>query len=951
MKKPLAVFLIIVNIALFASTAKAQSFGTFASAVWLSDCNQSNFFNTSGTGGNLLGPVGNVFTNANLGVYTQNSGSLILRGAGVKTFRTLGAANVCSVRMHYRAYLQTGAPGPFNSIDLPFSDDCDEPSGQFPGGGGGCSSAGDQFWKTVIPDGTIVPNAPVNLTNFSPGNYVLEVYYDIAGSYTSPTECSDTNVLNNSGNNYKAFFSIQSPTFASNNPVTCNGADGFITISGLVPGATYSLSYTKNGVPVAIPLNLTANGSGQIVIPNLTAGLYSNFLLQIIPRTTPTFSFGTSLTICAGGNVPTLTNPSSNGITGTWNPAVVDNQNSATYTFTPDSGQCTNPATFTVTVTPNITPAFSFGTSLTICAGATVPTLTDTSTNGITGTWSPAVVDNQNSDTYTFTPTAGQCAMPATFDVTVKPILVPTFSFGTSITACTGATMPALPDTSTNGITGTWSPTVIDNQNSGTYTFTSAAAQCAISTTTLTVTINPNITPSFSFGTSLTICASGTVPALSGTSTNGITGTWSPAVADDQNSGTYTFTPTAGQCATTTSFAVTVNPIITPAFSFGTTLTVCAGNTVPALPDTSTNAITGTWSPAVVDNQNSGVYTFTPDPGQCASGTSLTVTVTATITPVFSIGTSLSICAGGTVPTLPGTSTNAIDGAWSPAVIDNQNSGSYIFTPNATPQQCILNDTFTVTVNPIITPAFSFADSLSICIGATVPILTDTSTNGIAGIWNPAAIDNQNSGTYTFTPDSGQCAIPMTLKVDVNEIPTVVVRTDTSLYDGNMMPATFFTGTPANAIFNWTNSQPEIGLPGSGIGSIPSFTAVNMGNDPVISTITVTPQLGGCLGTPHTYTITVIPLNKDVFVPNVFTPNGDGKNDRLYVYGNYIDKLEMRIFNQWGEQIAVINSLNQGWDGTQRNKPQPVGVYVYVLKAVLTTGKVIQLKGSITLLR
>jgi gliding motility-associated-like protein len=88
-----------------------------------------------------------------------------------------------------------------------------------------------------------------------------------------------------------------------------------------------------------------------------------------------------------------------------------------------------------------------------------------------------------------------------------------------------------------------------------------------------------------------------------------------------------------------------------------------------------------------------------------------------------------------------------------------------------------------------------------------------------------------------------------------------------------------------------------------------------------------------------------------VFVPNVFTPNGDGKNDRLYVYGNYIDKLEMRIFNQWGQQIAFINNLTQGWDGTQRSKPQPVGVYVYVLKAVMTGGKISQLKGSITLFR
>ena len=93
------------------------------------------------------------------------------------------------------------------------------------------------------------------------------------------------------------------------------------------------------------------------------------------------------------------------------------------------------------------------------------------------------------------------------------------------------------------------------------------------------------------------------------------------------------------------------------------------------------------------------------------------------------------------------------------------------------------------------------------------------------------------------------------------------------------------------------------------------------------------------------------PLNKDVFVPNVFSPNGDGKNDVLLVYGNYIDKLEMRIFNQWGQQIALINSRTQGWDGRDNGKPQPVGVYMYALRAVMSDGRTIQLKGSITLVR
>src|SRR5215212_557870 len=84
-------------------TTKAQ-FGTTASAVWISDCNQSDYYNTSGSGASLIGPAGNVFDNANLGVHTQNSGTLIFRGGQVKTHKTPGVANVCSAKLYYRIY-------------------------------------------------------------------------------------------------------------------------------------------------------------------------------------------------------------------------------------------------------------------------------------------------------------------------------------------------------------------------------------------------------------------------------------------------------------------------------------------------------------------------------------------------------------------------------------------------------------------------------------------------------------------------------------------------------------------------------------------------------------------------------------------------------------------------------------------------------------------------------
>jgi hypothetical protein len=264
------------------------------------------------------------------------------------------------------------------------------------------------------------------------------------------------------------------------------------------------------------------------------------------PNITPLFAFGTSLSVCAGGTVPALPGTSDNGINGTWSPATVDNNASGTYTFTPATGQCAVSATFTVTVNPNVTPTFSFGTSLTVCEGGTVPALPTSSDNGINGTWSPATVDNQVSESYVFTPAAGQCATTTSFDVTVSPNTIPIFSIGSSLTICAGASVPTLPTTSDNGVAGTWSPATVDNQASGTYTFTPSAGQCAI-TATFTVTVNPNITPSFAFGTSMTICAGSGAPSLPAVSDNGITGSWNPATADDQNSATYTFTPAAGQ--------------------------------------------------------------------------------------------------------------------------------------------------------------------------------------------------------------------------------------------------------------------------------------------------------------------------------------------------------------------------------------------------------------------
>ena len=129
-------------------------------------------------------------------------------------------------------------------------------------------------------------------------------------------------------------------------------------------------------------------------------------------------------------------------------------------------------------------------------------------------------------------------------NVTVGNSITPTFSIVNTI--CSGSTAPALPATSTNGITGTWNPSTVSNTASGSYVFTPNAGQCAVSYT-LNVTVGNSITPTFSIVN--TICSGSTAPALPATSTNGITGTWNPSTVSNTASGSYDFTPNAGQCA------------------------------------------------------------------------------------------------------------------------------------------------------------------------------------------------------------------------------------------------------------------------------------------------------------------------------------------------------------------------------------------------------------------
>ncbi len=91
-----------------------------------------------------------------------------------------------------------------------------------------------------------------------------------------------------------------------------------------------------------------------------------------------------------------------------------------------------------------------------------------------------------------------------------------------------------------------------------------------------------------------------------------------------------------------------------------------------------------------------------------------------------------------------------------------------------------------------------------------------------------------------------------------------------------------------------------------------------------------------------------------IWVPNAFTPNGDGINDIVNVFGDCVRLHRFMIFNRWGEKMWDTTDIEQGWDGYFKGVLQPVGVYVYWVSYSSSNPHrrvAKELKGSITLIR
>ncbi len=576
-------------------------------------------------------------------------------------------------------------------------------------------------------------------------------------------------------------------SYTSVNPTCPDGTDGLITVSltgGTLPYTSYVLTGTSSQTNTTGIFNGLGEGTYNVAVSDSNGGQYTQ--TGIVLEAPNGLQVSAPVTICPGEPTPLTVTGGTGSYTWTANPAdsSITNPNSATQTVSPlftttytvTSGSVSSPVNliqnsdfsqgntqfvteYTQVADPNpfgvqssyniVTNPNAWFTAFASCGDNTTGSgnlmVFDGATNpsGNVIAWSnqnPVTVVPNTDYTFSYYVASVSPDSPATLEVTINGV-----SQGLPVTA--------------PGVTCQWTQ-VSYNWNSGSNTTANFAvydrnftdygndfaldditfkeAVTCMYQKTVTVTVNPGTTPTFS--PVAPICSGEALSALPTVSNEGITGTWSPALNNIATT-TYTFTPSGGQCAADTTLTITVNQAVTPAFT--PVDPICSGDVLNVLPTTSNDGITGNWSPAL-DNTVTKTYTFTPAAGQCASATTLTITVNQPVIPVFTAVD--PICSGTTLVALPTISNDGITGTWSPA-LDNTATTTYTFTPSAL--QCALPTILTITVNDL--PEFTISEGC----------------NGILYTLN--AVQADPSGTlYAWSDASG---------TQIGSGPTVVITT------------------------------------------------------------------------------------------------------------------------------------------------------------------------------
>lgn len=699
--------------------------------------------------------------------------------------------------------------------------------------------------------------------------------------------------------------------------------DGIVDDTGQNPSYTFSAAGTY-------PVSLTVSwGScSSTIIQNVIDTIGA---IPILAPAGPFCSNDSPITLTANIGPGTWSGP---GITdasnGVFDPSVAMGGNNA-ITYTP-SVPCSGIANMAIIVNP--LPISDAGPDITTCTG--IPgNLGTTSTSGYDYSWvasaglssstisNPTVTLTTNDTiplTFTYTVlttnTSSGCSSTDQVNVTVTSGMLPAITPAGPF--CSNAA-PIILTANLSG--GTWSGTGITNAVTGmfdpsvaasggnTITYT-ATGSCTGSTTT-TILVNP--LPVSDAGPDIAICT-GNAGNLGVPSTAGYNYSWTPTTGLNSpnvsnptvtltNGGsvpitsTYTIitTDALSGCFSSDQVEVTVNPL--PTANAGSSQSVCPGSSITlngALGGLTTSALwtggNGTYSP----NNTDLLAVYTPSAAEYAAG-SVTLTLTST-----------GLC--------PVSSSNVTFYFYQNPVI--------FFTvdaPDGCPGHCV-----------------SFTDNSTIGGGdSIVSWHWDFGDNTTSNQQNPShcyLLTGFYNVTLTAVSNHG-CAGFHTVIQMVHIYPLPVAEFDPTPNPATLLDPNVTMVNQSSQDVNYWNWNFGDGATLTGLTSSPTHPYANESPGSYVVTLIVS-NTHGCLDTV-VHEISIIP-EFTFFIPNAFTPNGDGVNEYFYGTGVGIIEYDLWIFDRWGAMIFHSDDLDKKWNGKANNGAEIAQQDVYVWKVKLT---------------
>jgi large repetitive protein len=435
----------------------------------------------------------------------------------------------------------------------------------------------------------------------------------------------------------------------------------------------------------------------------------------------------------------------------------------------------------------------------------------------------------------------------------------------------------------------------------------------------------------------------------------------------------------AGTCTSAVDSIVITNNEIKATIAAPTSLGLCAGtdNKQITVNNPNNDGLKVTWTPVAVIKGSNTVLNPTINVASASIGTitgtfenqfgcKTTKTVPYTATSVnLNAGADQNVCSPAAQTLAAVSNGTKIEWSLNSNFAPVAGTGS---TFNATPTNsvniyyvrssdanCVVVDTVTINNNELKVTVST--PTLALCVG-TAKQATVNAPAGTTVVWTPAnVIDGSNTvlnpqikaGTVGTGKITGEftnkgCKTTQEISYTATEVKAAVTASEKLVYkDFDVTLNATPTGT--GFTYKWT--------------PIPTATTAQIKTQPSAKT-TYTVEVTDANGCKSTASVDVDVITPEcaepyVYVPTAFSPNNDGRNDKIRVHGEFLTSCEFVIFNRWGEKIFETkifeNGESEGWDGTHGNKGVCPDVYGFYVRGKCRDGVEFFKKGNITVLK